>query len=195
MRHCDSKHDFNTTNRVATIIWAAACASMAGTIRGQTALVPTMHQFTPNTPARAVEVNENFARLIGLLGGNLTGLHLAVGTIGRREIDPTVLAFSLGAGSVQSMHIAGGAILVVPEIAYAATASADPGRLGEPGEFRAFMGELLDALGAGHYGIFSGRRWREQVYPQVREFIAQYGGAPQRKSAAARKAKPKARRR
>ena len=52
-----------------------------------------------------------------------------------------------------------------------------------------------DALGAGHYGIFSGRRWREQVYPQVREFIAQYGGAPQRKSAAARKAKPKARRR
>jgi poly(3-hydroxybutyrate) depolymerase len=25
--------------------------------------------------------------------------------------------------------------------------------------------------GAGHYGIFSGRRWREQVYPQVREFI------------------------
>ncbi|MGH8033223.1 MAG: polyhydroxyalkanoate depolymerase [Luteimonas sp.] len=26
--------------------------------------------------------------------------------------------------------------------------------------------------GAGHYGIFSGRRWREQVYPKVREFIA-----------------------
>ena len=25
---------------------------------------------------------------------------------------------------------------------------------------------------AGHYGIFSGRRWREQVYPQVRDFIA-----------------------
>ena len=25
--------------------------------------------------------------------------------------------------------------------------------------------------GAGHYGIFSGRRWREQVYPEVREFI------------------------
>jgi poly(3-hydroxybutyrate) depolymerase len=24
----------------------------------------------------------------------------------------------------------------------------------------------------GHYGIFSGRRWRESVYPQVREFIA-----------------------
>jgi poly(3-hydroxybutyrate) depolymerase len=26
--------------------------------------------------------------------------------------------------------------------------------------------------GAGHYGIFSGRRWREGVYPQVRDFIA-----------------------
>jgi poly(3-hydroxybutyrate) depolymerase len=26
--------------------------------------------------------------------------------------------------------------------------------------------------GAGHYGIFSGRRWREVVYPQVRDFIA-----------------------
>ena len=28
--------------------------------------------------------------------------------------------------------------------------------------------------GAGHYGIFSGRRWREQVYPQLREFIAKH---------------------
>jgi poly(3-hydroxybutyrate) depolymerase len=27
-------------------------------------------------------------------------------------------------------------------------------------------------MGAGHYGIFSGRRWREDVYPQVRDFIA-----------------------
>ena len=27
--------------------------------------------------------------------------------------------------------------------------------------------------GAGHYGIFSGRRWREIVYPQVRDFIRQ----------------------
>ncbi|WP_085316268.1 polyhydroxyalkanoate depolymerase [Derxia lacustris] len=25
--------------------------------------------------------------------------------------------------------------------------------------------------GAGHYGIFSGRRWREVVYPRIREFI------------------------
>jgi poly(3-hydroxybutyrate) depolymerase len=27
--------------------------------------------------------------------------------------------------------------------------------------------------GAGHYGIFSGRRWRQIVYPQVRKFIAE----------------------
>jgi len=32
----------------------------------------------------------------------------------------------------------------------------------------------LTAIGAGHYGIFSGRRWREIIYPQVREFIASH---------------------
>jgi len=32
----------------------------------------------------------------------------------------------------------------------------------------------LTVQGAGHYGIFSGRRWREQVYPQVRDFIARH---------------------
>ena len=31
-----------------------------------------------------------------------------------------------------------------------------------------------DAEGAGHYGIFSGRRWREKVYPEVRSFIARF---------------------
>lgn len=31
-----------------------------------------------------------------------------------------------------------------------------------------------DAIGAGHYGIFSGRRWREKVYPEVQKFIASY---------------------
>jgi poly(3-hydroxybutyrate) depolymerase len=31
-----------------------------------------------------------------------------------------------------------------------------------------------DAIGAGHYGIFSGRRWREQVYPEVRRFIERF---------------------
>jgi poly(3-hydroxybutyrate) depolymerase len=31
-----------------------------------------------------------------------------------------------------------------------------------------------DAVGAGHYGIFSGRRWREQVYPEVKQFIERH---------------------
>ncbi|HWI39111.1 MAG TPA: polyhydroxyalkanoate depolymerase [Burkholderiales bacterium] len=30
------------------------------------------------------------------------------------------------------------------------------------------------APGVGHYGIFSGRRWREVVFPQVRQFIARH---------------------
>ncbi len=53
-----------------------------------------------------------------------------------------------------------------------------------------------DVIGAGHYGIFSGRRWREKVYPEVRDFILQFDAArpahepmpkqlAQRKSAAA----------
>jgi len=29
----------------------------------------------------------------------------------------------------------------------------------------------LEAKGAGHYGIFSGRRWRDVVYPEVKAFI------------------------
>ena len=32
----------------------------------------------------------------------------------------------------------------------------------------------LEAKGAGHYGIFSGRRWRELVYPQVKAFIVEH---------------------
>jgi poly(3-hydroxybutyrate) depolymerase len=32
--------------------------------------------------------------------------------------------------------------------------------------------------GTGHYGIFSGRRWRERVYPVVRDFIQRAAGAP-----------------
>lgn len=36
----------------------------------------------------------------------------------------------------------------------------------------------LEVKGAGHYGIFSGRRWRETVYPQVRDFILQFHEAP-----------------
>ncbi|MBW7833514.1 MAG: polyhydroxyalkanoate depolymerase [Simplicispira suum] len=32
----------------------------------------------------------------------------------------------------------------------------------------------MEIKGAGHYGIFSGRRWRESVYPKVRDFIAEH---------------------
>lgn len=41
---------------------------------------------------------------------------------------------------------------------------------------------------AGHYGIFSGRRWREHVYPQVRDFIAAHHAdqiAPRKRRASA----------
>ncbi|MEL4178240.1 polyhydroxyalkanoate depolymerase [Roseateles sp. PN1] len=31
-----------------------------------------------------------------------------------------------------------------------------------------------DAIGAGHYGIFAGRRWRDNVYPEVKSFILKY---------------------
>jgi poly(3-hydroxybutyrate) depolymerase len=34
-----------------------------------------------------------------------------------------------------------------------------------------------DVVGAGHYGIFSGRRWREKVYPEVKAFIARFDAA------------------
>ncbi|MDD2545553.1 MAG: polyhydroxyalkanoate depolymerase [Burkholderiaceae bacterium] len=32
----------------------------------------------------------------------------------------------------------------------------------------------IDVEGAGHYGIFSGRRWRDMVYPTVRSFILEH---------------------
>jgi poly(3-hydroxybutyrate) depolymerase len=59
----------------------------------------------------------------------------------------------------------------------------------------------LEVKGAGHYGIFSGRRWRDSVYPQVRDFILQFnepeatGRKAARKTAvaAARKTPVKAR--
>jgi poly(3-hydroxybutyrate) depolymerase len=47
-----------------------------------------------------------------------------------------------------------------------------------------------DAVGAGHYGIFSGRRWRDQVHPEVCAFIARYGSGA---SAPAAQAKPNGR--
>ena len=54
-----------------------------------------------------------------------------------------------------------------------------------------------DAVGAGHYGIFSGRRWRENVYPAVQAFISKYDrpdavAAEASTAAPARKAKSKA---
>ncbi|MDR3453318.1 MAG: polyhydroxyalkanoate depolymerase [Rhodoferax sp.] len=43
----------------------------------------------------------------------------------------------------------------------------------------------LVAQGAGHYGIFSGRRWREIVYPEVKRFIHEYHAEAIAKSEAA----------
>ena len=40
----------------------------------------------------------------------------------------------------------------------------------------------FEVPGAGHYGIFSGRRWRQQVYPRVKDFILEH--APARAAAA-----------
>ncbi|HEX5128568.1 MAG TPA: polyhydroxyalkanoate depolymerase, partial [Usitatibacter sp.] len=31
------------------------------------------------------------------------------------------------------------------------------------------------AKGVGHYGIFSGRKYREMIYPRIRDFIAKHG--------------------
>jgi poly(3-hydroxybutyrate) depolymerase len=48
----------------------------------------------------------------------------------------------------------------------------------------------LEAKGAGHYGIFSGRRWRDVVYPHVKSFILAHSKADNTGTAVA--AKPKA---
>ena len=52
----------------------------------------------------------------------------------------------------------------------------------------------IEVEGAGHYGIFSGRRWREIVYPQVREFILKFNEGPvlRKPKATVATAKPKA---
>jgi poly(3-hydroxybutyrate) depolymerase len=52
----------------------------------------------------------------------------------------------------------------------------------------------LEVEGAGHYGIFSGRRWRDIVYPQVKDFILahnQVGGASERAQATGKKSASK----
>jgi len=40
-----------------------------------------------------------------------------------------------------------------------------------------------EVMGAGHYGIFAGRRWREKVYPKIKAFIREHQPA-QRKTKA-----------
>jgi len=40
------------------------------------------------------------------------------------------------------------------------------------------MQQHIEVEGAGHYGIFAGRRWREVVYPQVKAFILRYQPKP-----------------
>ncbi|HTL14096.1 MAG TPA: polyhydroxyalkanoate depolymerase, partial [Thermomonas sp.] len=47
--------------------------------------------------------------------------------------------------------------------------------------------------GAGHYGIFSGRRWRTRVYPRVKAFIAAHAAAatPAAEAAPARRKRRK----
>jgi poly(3-hydroxybutyrate) depolymerase len=42
----------------------------------------------------------------------------------------------------------------------------------------------LEVKGAGHYGIFSGRRWREVVYPHVKSFILEHNKTGVKKVAA-----------
>ena len=42
-----------------------------------------------------------------------------------------------------------------------------------------------EVTGAGHYGIFSGRRWRELVYPRVRDFILAHPAATQQEAGTA----------
>ena len=41
----------------------------------------------------------------------------------------------------------------------------------------------FEALGAGHYGIFSGRRWRDLVYPAVKAFILEASKVPNKPKA------------
>ena len=49
----------------------------------------------------------------------------------------------------------------------------------------------LEVKGAGHYGIFSGRRWRDVVYPQVKAFIHGNQAALAKRAPARKTASPK----
>jgi poly(3-hydroxybutyrate) depolymerase len=46
------------------------------------------------------------------------------------------------------------------------------------------MQKHLEVKGAGHYGIFAGRRWRDVVYPAVKAFILENNHAPAHKAPA-----------
>jgi poly(3-hydroxybutyrate) depolymerase len=50
----------------------------------------------------------------------------------------------------------------------------------------------LEAKGAGHYGIFSGRRWRDVVYPHVKSFILEHNKGEGKGVVKAAASKPKA---
>ncbi len=45
---------------------------------------------------------------------------------------------------------------------------------------KAMRGHYLQA-GVGHYGVFNGRRWREEIAPRVAAFIRQHDGKPGKK--------------
>jgi poly(3-hydroxybutyrate) depolymerase len=45
---------------------------------------------------------------------------------------------------------------------------------------KAMRGHYLQA-GVGHYGVFNGRRWREEIAPRVTAFIRQHDGKPGKK--------------
>ena len=48
----------------------------------------------------------------------------------------------------------------------------------------------LEVKGAGHYGIFSGSRWRDIVYPEVKAFILSHQRAADKLASPAASAKP-----
>jgi poly(3-hydroxybutyrate) depolymerase len=50
----------------------------------------------------------------------------------------------------------------------------------------------LEVPGAGHYGIFSGRRWRETVYPAVVKFILAHNDLATKKKPSSKTATPTA---
>ena len=62
------------------------------------------------------------------------------------------------------------ALVAIANAQVAQTAAAHGLCRGVPAE----RAKHIDVAGAGHYGIFSGRRWREVVYPEVRGFIREH---------------------